>query len=412
MSRWNDHENRRTAALLLTLAAAFLLLTAVSTASLNVRFDYTLRVVAAGGAMLGLFTGVMGAFAVLREQSLLGDSVSHAALPGVVLAFLLFGREMGWLLLGAGVTGWLAVMFILGVTTTTRLKQDTMLGVALTGFFALGVAGLTYTQDLPDASQAGLDKFIFGQAAAIGADDLTLIAVVGGAALLLVVLLWKEFKLVTFNPAFAQANGYPARSLEILLSTLVVVAIVLSLRLAGVILTVGLLIAPAVAARQWTQRLANMILLSGAFGAFAGASGAVISAIEAGLPTGPLIIVVAFFIVLLSLLVAPQRGVIERLLRERRDRARFAAETLLRDLGRHAHKHGDPGFGSAQSMLIGLRGRSARPALHLLQRRGLAAPDSQDDPAWSLTPQGQAQYAALGSHSHSAEDATLPEVTR
>jgi manganese/zinc/iron transport system permease protein len=295
-------------------------------AALGVAYNYTVINVALGGALLGALCGALGAFAVLREQSLLGDALSHAALPGVTIAFLIAGRQTGALLIGAAMSGWLGAWLIGAITRTTRIKQDAAMGIVLASFFAIGIALLSYIQGREDASQAGLDKFIFGQAAAIVQSDVILIGGVGLAVLIVLGLLWKEFKLITFDVGFAAANGFRVRTLSLILSSLIVVAIVLGLQLAGVILMVGLLIAPAAAARQWTRRLGQMATLAALIGAFVGASGAVISAVEVGLPTGPLIIVVAFAIVFISLLVAPERGLIWAALKQAADRRRFAAE--------------------------------------------------------------------------------------
>lgn len=289
----------------------------------GVNYDYTLIVVALGGVLLGILSGVLGSFAVLRRQSLLGDALSHAALPGVCVAFLFFGREIGALLIGAGISSLLGVWFIRILTQTTRLKQDAAMGIILTSWFALGIALLTYIQSLETASQAGLDKFIFGQAAAIRLSDVILVAVVGGICLMVVLAFWKELKLMTFDLEFAQANGYPVRFLDAILSLLVVVAIVLGLQLAGVILMVGLLIAPGVAARQWTHSMAQMLVLAGIFGGFAGGAGAVISAVDNNLPTGALIIVVAVVIVFISICFAPERGLIWSWRKQRTDAKRF-----------------------------------------------------------------------------------------
>lgn len=293
---------------------------------LDVNYTYTVRTVALGGSILGVVSGVLGCFAVLRQESLMGDALSHAALPGVGIAFLMAGRELGALLLGAGIASWIGVQFIRALLHTTRLKQDTAMGIVLAAWFAAGIALLAYIQGRSDASQAGLDTFIFGQAAAMVASDVRLITVIGGITFVVLALLWKEFKLVTFDPAFAGANGFPVGIINVILSTLIVVAIVLGLQLAGVILMVGMLIAPGIAARQWTQKLDQMVMLSAVFGAFAGGLGAVLSAVEANIPTGPMIIVVAFSVVMISIGFAPERGLLWALLRRRNDQQRFAAQ--------------------------------------------------------------------------------------
>lgn len=305
-----SEQDRRIWFIIGLMAVLGLLFIPYSQMALGVKYDYTLRVVATGGAILGTVSGVIGCFAVLRQESLIGDALSHAALPGVAIAFLIAGRELPVLLIGAGVAGWLGVYFIHAVTGTTRIKQDSAMGVVLVAWFALGIALLAYIQSRPDASQAGLNNFIFGQAAAMVWNDVKLIGMTGLGLFVVLGLFWKEFKLITFDSAFASANGFRTGWLNMILSTLVVLAIVMGLQLAGVILMVGLLIAPGIAARQWTRTLGQMVVLAGIFGAFAGGVGAVISAMQAKIPTGPMIIVVASVIVLLSLCFAPERGLV------------------------------------------------------------------------------------------------------
>ena len=131
-------------------------------------FDYTLRTVALGAAVLGLSSGSLGAFAVLRGQSLLGDAISHAALPGVALAFLLTGTKAPLVLVvGAGLAGWVGTLCVMAVVRRSRVPYDAALGIVLSVFFGLGMVLLTYIQSQPNASQAGLDTFLFGQAAAV-----------------------------------------------------------------------------------------------------------------------------------------------------------------------------------------------------------------------------------------------------
>ncbi len=337
---------------------------------LAVRYTYSVRVVSLGGGVLGMVSGALGSFAVLRKQSLVGDALSHAALPGVGIAFLIAGRQMGFLLLGAGVAGWLGVLFIRAVTDTTRIKQDTAMGIVLAAWFAGGIAIIAAIQNRPDASQAGLDSFIFGQAAAMVESDVWLITVVGAAAFAIVALFWKQFKLVTFDYEFAQANGLTGRLWTSLLSLLVVVAVVLGLQLAGVVLMVGLLIAPGVAARQWTNKLLSMVILAGVLGAVAGAVGAMLSAVAADIPTGPTIIVVVMVLVLLSMMFGPERGVLWTLLRRRRDRHRFATVSMRRTIYHYASDHNDVASAVPDDFLVGVAGQTARRGLNALRADG------------------------------------------
>jgi manganese/zinc/iron transport system permease protein len=288
---------------------------------MDLLFDYTFRTVALGAAFLGVVSGVLGSFAVLRRQGLLGDALAHAALPGVCVAFVLSGSKASLVLLaGAAVAGWLGALALIRITRSTRISEDSALGIVLSTFFAAGIMMLTAINRSGDATQAGLDKFLFGQAAAIIGDDVLTMALLGGGALLIVALLYKEFKLITFDAAFAASLGINAGPLGILLTALVVIAIVIGLKTVGVVLMASLLIGPAVAARQWTNRLSMMLVLSGLFGAASGFIGAAISFADDGLPTGPMVILVLTTIVLLSLFLAPERGLFFEFLRRRSTR--------------------------------------------------------------------------------------------
>lgn len=282
--------------------------------------DYTLRTVALGAAILGAVGGGLGAYAVLRGQSLLGDAISHAALPGIALAFLVTNSKMPLVLMaGAGVTGWLATAAIRKVTGATRIKYDTALGLALSVFFGIGLVLLTYIQHHAGAGQAGLDTFLFGQAATLVESDVTAMAALGGTALLFTGLFWKEFKLLSFDPGFGRSLGFPMHRLDVLLTTLLVIAIVIGLRTVGVVLMSAVIIAPGAAARQWTDRLGMMVVLAALFGAATGVAGAVLSSATADLPTGPTIVLCMGAVVIVSLLGAPHRGLLWRFRRERRN---------------------------------------------------------------------------------------------
>ena len=290
-------------------------------------YDYTLRNVALGSALLGIVSGVLGTYAVLRRQGLLGDTLAHAALPGICIAFLLTGaRAQLPLLLGAGIAGWVGTMILLAIVRRTVLSEDAALGIVLSTFFGFGVLLLTYINQRDDANQAGLDKYLFGQAAALIESDVIIFAILGGIALALVLLFYKEFKLLAFDPEFAGSLGFGTTKLSILLTSLIVVAVVIGLQTVGVVLMAAMLIGPAAAARQWTDRLGVMIVLSAAFGAMAGVTGALLSFTQQGLPTGPTIVLALTVIVVVSLAFAPARGLVWEWLRRQRQRRAFALD--------------------------------------------------------------------------------------
>jgi len=212
--------------------------------------DYTLRTVALGAAVLGIVAGALGCFAVLRRQSLVGDAMSHAALPGIAIAYMLTGSKASIVLLaGAAIAGWLATLAVMSIVRTSRVKFDSALGLVLSVFFGFGLMLLTFIQRQPDASQAGLDKFLFGQAATLIEDDVQTMAILGAIGLGIMLLFWKEFKLLSFDQDFAATIGYPVRVLDVLLTTLIVVAIVVGLQAVGVVLMSAMIVAPAAGAR-------------------------------------------------------------------------------------------------------------------------------------------------------------------
>jgi manganese/zinc/iron transport system permease protein len=270
--------------------------------------DYTLRTIALGSALLGLVGGLLGVFAMWRRQSLMGDVLAHAALPGIVLAFMLTGqRSLVVVLLGAAVAAWLGSLLLV-VLRQTRLPPDAAQGVVLGGFFGVGSLLLTFVQQGSNAQQAGLDRFLFGQAATLVTTDLWLFGLLAGVALLSVALLYKEFKLLCFDAQFLSSLGFPATRLGLGLTGLLVLAVLIGLQTVGVVLMASLLVAPAAAARQWTQRLGSMVVLAGVFGAVSGVGGALLSAQAEHLPTGPLVVLIASGLMILSLLLAPARG--------------------------------------------------------------------------------------------------------
>lgn len=286
--------------------------------------DYTFRTIALGCMLLGSVSGMLGCFAVLRKQSLLGDAVSHASLPGVCLAFLIIrSKNTEILLLGALAIGLICIGLIQTIQNYTKIKFDSALAFILSVFFGLGLVLLSYLNKLPGANKSGLNKFIFGQASTFVERDVRLMLYTGIILLIVIILFWKEFKIVTFDSEFAKTLGFPSRKIEILISVLIVITVIIGIQAAGVILISSMIISPAVAARQWTNRLSVMVILSGIFGGIAGLTGTLISITESNLPTGPVIVLVISLIVVFSILFSPKRGILSRILINSKKRKMF-----------------------------------------------------------------------------------------
>ncbi len=303
-----------------------------------------------GTSLLGCVAGVVGSFAVLRRRALVGDLIAHAALPGICLAFLVVGeRRFTVLLAGALATGLLGVGLITAICRLTRIKEDAAIGIVLSTFFGGGIVLSSLIQhQASGAGKAGLDRYIYGQAAGMIRQDLLLIAGVSVAALLVIALFYKEFKTLSFDPGFAQVQGWPTLALDLTMMAVLGLVTVVGLPAVGVVLMAAMLIGPSATARLWTNRLEVMIVLAGVLGAAAAVCGTLLSAgtIQSwlgfdplafghrgsSLPTGPLIVLCGSAFFLISLAIAPDRGLIARSWQRVRLRRKTADENLLRSL--------------------------------------------------------------------------------
>jgi manganese/zinc/iron transport system permease protein len=295
--------------------------------------DPNIRYVALGSVLLSAISAMVGTFTFLDKKSLMGDAIAHAILPGICLGFLISGTKNPWFLIaGAFVTGWLSIYAIEQITSKTRIKEDTAIGLILSVFFGIGVLMLTAIQKSGNAAQSGLDQFIFGKAAAMIGQDLLVFSVVAVFLLLSVWLLFKEFTLIAFDKDFAAAIGMNVRKIRMILTSLVVLAVVIGIQAVGVVLMAAMLITPAAAARFWTDKIKIMIIIASLFGAVSGLSGAYISWLAPAMPTGPWIVVVISSIAILSFFIAPRRGIIARMWKQKMNRRTINEENLLKAL--------------------------------------------------------------------------------
>lgn len=290
--------------------------------------SYTTQMVLLGTALLGLASGIAGTFAVLRKESLIGDGLSHAALPGVVIAFLLTGiKDIEVLIIGAALSSITAAWLITITVENSKIKFDGALATILSAFFGLGMVLLTYLQSLNNAGQAGLSKFIFGQAATILARDVYITSAAALIIIVLTALFWKELKLISFDVEYAKTLQIPVTFTLILYRSLLIMTIIIGIQSVGAILISSLLIAPAVGARQWTNKLGTMCILAGLFGMVSAMGGTIWSTTVQKLPTGPAIIVILSVIVLLSLIFAPNRGILWQYRRNKQSKQALLSET-------------------------------------------------------------------------------------
>jgi ABC-type Mn2+/Zn2+ transport system permease subunit/Mn-dependent DtxR family transcriptional regulator len=271
--------------------------------------------------------GVLGCFVVLRRMALIGDALSHAVLPGVVVALLLTGSTgVPGLLLGALLAGLATAVLVNLVSRFSRTKEDSAIGIVFTALFALGIILLS---SLPRGTHFDLKCFLFGDPLAVGPEDFWMMVSITAAVLAIVGLLYHPLKLISFDPVVAGAMGLPVAILHYLLMGMLSATVVAGLKATGVVLVVAMLITPASAAYQLSNRLRVMLFLSGLFGAVSAAGGMSLAFVT-NAPTGPAMVVVATFIFGLAMLFSPGHGIVFDKLRRWRLSRHIAVEDLLR----------------------------------------------------------------------------------
>ena len=360
--------------------------------------DTSVRYALLGSMLLGISCGLLGSFIVVRRMALVGDALSHAVLPGVALGFLWnMSKDPFAIFVGATAAGLLGTLVVGWITRTTRLKEDTALGLVLASFFAVGICLVTMIQRLPTGNKSGIDKFLFGQAAAMSAQDVTLMAITTSITSVLLYLFYKEFLVTSFDPAFGRTIGMPVRLFQEALMVLLAFSVVIALQAVGVVLVSAMLITPAAAAYLLTDRLHRMLLLAALFGMLAGASGAFLSFLGNNLPTGPFMVLGASSVFVLAFIFGPRHGVLPRFLRRRSQTRRIGRENTLKSIYRvlEDREFSDEGI-TLEELCRGRRETldEIRIQITALAENGLA---TLDEPrrAVHLTPEGWRQACAV-----------------
>lgn len=308
--------------------------------ALFLQAGYNSALVAVGAGLLGLAGGGAGAFIFLRKRALVSDAISHATLPGVGIAFMLMvalggdGRWLPGLIIGSAISSGIGLLMVEWITRQTRLTEDAAIGAVLSVFFGLGIVLLTIIQTMSSGRQAGLENFLLGSTAGMLISEATTIAIAGALATAFVFMLRRPMTLVAFDPEYAATTGINVRHIDLAMMGLALIVTVIGLKIVGLILIVALLIIPPVTARFWTNQVGPMIGIAATIGGLAGYIGAVFSAAAASLPTGPIIVLVAFGFFVFSALFSPLRGGLASALRHWRFQRRVHRRQGLLALAR------------------------------------------------------------------------------
>lgn len=354
-------------------------------AALTLQAGYNAAVVAIGAALLGAWAAGVGTFVLLRKRSLVSDAVSHATLPGIAIAFLVMtalggdGRSLTGLLTGAAVSAGLGLLAVDAIVRRTRLTEDAAIGAVLSVFFGFGVVLLTIIQTLPVGRQAGLGSFLLGSTAGMLFDEALAIAVAAAIGVVALFVARRPVLLVGFDPDYAAAVGYDVRRIDFVLSLLALAVTVIGLKVVGLVLIVALMIIPPVAARFWTERAERMVAIAAAIGALCGFLGTGLSAAGDNLPTGPVVVLVAFAIFLFSLLIAPVRGLLASVVRYRAFQRRVHERQGLLALAR-----GEAIYDGLTLKVLRNAGYLRADGVATLAGRNAAAAALRDEARWDL----------------------------
>ncbi|WP_420578158.1 iron chelate uptake ABC transporter family permease subunit [Ekhidna sp.] len=353
-------------------------------------FKYpNIKYVVFGTILLSISSAVVGCFTFIKKKSLVGDVISHAVLPGICISFMASGSKDPFLLIiGAFISGWISILVMDAITQNTKIKEDAATGLSLSVFFGIGILLMTYIQHSGNASQSGLDTFLFGKAAALVGKDLMAFSIIAVIVLLTVFLFYKEFKLISFDPQFARVIGLPIKRLEMVLTSITVLAVVTGIQAVGVVLMAAMLITPAAAARFWTDRLSRMILLASIFGTISGIGGAYISYSAPSMPTGPWMVMILSIIALLSFFFAPGKGIVVRQWRRISIQRQLLEENLLKTFYRIGENSGDHFSKVAADDLQLIRSFSPAQLVKGLRKLRVNGYVQRDNGTWYLTHEG------------------------
>ncbi|MCC9620612.1 metal ABC transporter permease [Thalassospira sp. MA62] len=353
--------------------------------ALLLQAGYNSALVAVGAGLLGLSAGSAGAFIFLRKRALVSDAVSHATLPGVGIAFMImvaFGGDGRWLpglIIGSAISSALGLLLVEWITRQTRLTEDAAIGAVLSVFFGLGIVLLTVIQTMSSGRQAGLSNFLLGSTAGMLISEAATIAVAGALAALLVFILRRPMTLVAFDPEYAATTGVNVRNIDLAMMGLALIVTVIGLKIVGLILIVALLIIPPVTARFWTNQVGAMIGIAALVGGISGYVGASMSAAAASLPTGPIIVLVAFGLFLLSALFSPLRGGLASALRHYRFQKRVHRRQGLLSLSRQ-----EPIYDGLTLRILRRAGLIRRDGVATAMGRQACQKAARDEARWAM----------------------------
>lgn len=335
----------------------------------------------AASSMVGIMCGVLGCFIVLRQMAMIGDALSHAILPGVVLAFIIMGYNVAGFFLGSVIAGIITAIGITWAQQNVKTKSDAAIGIVFTAMFALGVIGISWISK-NEGVHLDLKDFLFGNVLGVSNEDLWMTLAVSAYVLLMIIIFYRHLFITSFQPTIAAAMGIPTNFVHYMIMILLSFSVVAALQTVGVILVVAMLITPASSAILWSNDLKKILWIAGFFGLLSAIVGLLLAILFDTTP-GPAMAIVATLIYVGSAFIAPKKGILARYLRKRKLRRRILMEDGIKYIFRHEEK--DISLNTLAKELE-VSHRKAKTLLHRLLSHGLL--DSAQPP-FNLSPKGE-----------------------
>ncbi|MCB0688275.1 MAG: metal ABC transporter permease [Saprospiraceae bacterium] len=316
--------------------------------------------------MVGIMCGILGCFIVLRNMALIGDALSHAILPGIVVAFMIFGYSTLGFFSGSVIAGLLAAIFITWIQQRVQTKNDAAIGIVFTAMFSLGVIGISWISK-EQGVHLDLKDFLFGNVLGVSDEDLYLTLGITVYVILSVILFYRYLFITTFQPVIAQTMGISTQVVHYFVMLLLSFAVVASLRTVGVILVVAMLITPASTALLLSNRLKRVITLAALIGMFTAIAGLLVAILFDTTP-GPAMAVVATAVYLLAAFASPSKGLLFKYFRTQKLRRRIRMEDILKQAYRQ-HEQGNVTYEQLHSKLS-IERQDLRKYLRILAKKG------------------------------------------
>ena len=299
-------------------------------------FDPILQTPLMGTMLVSFFLALIGVVFFLRKESLLGEALSHGAYPGIILGALITGSTYLGMFLGGSFFAAGALLLIIYLRRKQNIHPDLALLFVLSIFFGLGITIASRVQFLDVKAYRHVQTYLYGQSTLITSFDCLVYALFAATFSLFILLFYRRIQMMLFDGIFSKMHRLSLPFLQGMLFIFLVASVVFGIRSVGIVLISGMLVAPAVAARQWTQKLSTMFLLAALFALFSSYIGTIVSAevhVKGGnIPMGPFVVFTSVSFAFFSLLIAPKKGYLFRMVRIGSFRIKCIQENLLKSI--------------------------------------------------------------------------------